>query len=1398
MNRRTVWVGVVVCAFAAAAMTFSWSGTADAQIPGQNVNMVSGTKFPGGDPFLQRQNEPSLAVSSRNPLHLLAGANDYRTVDIPFPDAGDETGDAWLGVFKSFDGGQTWQSTLLPGYPQDQSAAGLASPLKGFTAAADPVVRPGTNGLFYYSGIVFNRGTNLGEVFVSTFIDMDNKENGDATEDRDPIKLVGTQVIDSGTSGQFLDKPWVTADVPRPGAGQCTIAGSPTQTFPAGNVYMAYAMFTGSQSTKIMVSRSQDCGASWSKPVKISQSNTINQGTAIAIDPVSGALYVAWRRFAAGNDGDAIMVAKSTDFGQSFTKGVVAAPIIPFDQGDTTTSFRTESLPTIAVSVDGSNTSRVHLAWAGRPAAGADSRIYMSTSLDGVSWTNPTPVDNGPLVDDFGDRFTRGHQFMPQLTFADGRLMLLYYDTRLDHTLGLFYPNYPFLPDAGGSFFNERRDPRGELLTSPSLVYTPYLDDFGLSLYRHTVDVRVAEATPSSSPMFTSARVSQYLFGTRGDETGTLDSLQQLQVDPPNLPLFAHGTLAFIGDYIDIAGRQFLPPSTAGGSWTYNLAPTASPVFFATWTTNQDVRPPADGDWTHYTPVGGGGPSVFDATQTTPACVPGQEGMRNQNIYSARITDGLQVSSLQNSKPLSTTLTRAFVVLVRNATKLERSFRMTIANQPVGGDASFLRYPSLDPPLTTLDVTIPGRSGIARSVFATSTDPKARITIDVNEIDGSGNLIPGGLSGFVVLNADPSAPSLSNPDGAGGSDINVVEVYNPNISNPNISNPNVLNPDVSNPNVLNPDVSNPNISNPDVLNPDIANPNVLNPDVSNPNISNPDVSNPNISNPDISNASVSDATYTVTNDGNTSASYRVKLVGNAPANAHLQLIISKAYQNPISVNCQLLQQQRNEVVASITDPVFESASDLTDPNITDSRDSNATFDLHPGQTALVTLRGTVDAAAMDDVVTQVAPVIIAHASPVYAAPLFISIVSLSHATFGAPYAQALQAIGGSTPYTWVVTAGALPAGLTLDPTTGQITGTPTEPGTSSFTVQVTDSSSPAAVTTRQLSVTVDQASSTVALASSPNPSVFGQAVSFTATVTATAPATGSPTGTVTFKDGTTTLGAVTLAGGSATLTTSALVAGGHSITAAYQGDTDFLASASNPWVQTVNKAATTTTLASSSGTVAVGQTVTFTATVAALAPGAGTPSGTVTFSDGATVLGTAALVNGSASFATAALATGTHSITAAYGGDANFLPSSSSSAVSETVTSLFTFTGFLSPLGSAGTVARPTFSGSFNLSRGIPIKWQLQDGTGAYLSDLTTTQLLEAFANVGCPGTPSGPTIVLYQPTSGAEGGSTFRSGNNQFIFNWDTSSVPGPGCYTVVLQLADGSAPKATIVQLK
>src|SRR5438552_707083 len=226
---------------------------------GQNINMVTGTDWTTGDPFLQRQNEPSIAVSTRNSARLLAGANDYRYVDLPGLLGLPVTGDSWLGVFKSFDGGLTWQSTLLPGYPLDTSPEGLSSPIHGFAAASDPTVRAGNSGMFYYSGIVFNRDKNgTGAVFVSRFIDQNNKENGDPTakssavtnvQPRDSIKYLGTSLIDSGTAGQFLDKPWTVIDIPR-GTATCAVpvtkpdGSQGTETIPAGKVFLTYTPFT--------------------------------------------------------------------------------------------------------------------------------------------------------------------------------------------------------------------------------------------------------------------------------------------------------------------------------------------------------------------------------------------------------------------------------------------------------------------------------------------------------------------------------------------------------------------------------------------------------------------------------------------------------------------------------------------------------------------------------------------------------------------------------------------------------------------------------------------------------------------------------------------------------------------------------------------------------------------------------------------------------------------------------------------------------------------------------------------------------------------------------------------------------------------------------------------------
>jgi hypothetical protein len=199
-----------------------------------------------------------------------------------------------------------------------------------------------------------------------------------------------------------------------------------------------------------------------------------------------------------------------------------------------------------------------------------------------------------------------------------------------------------------------------------------------------------------------------------------------------------------------------------------------------------------------------------------------------------------------------------------------------------------------------------------------------------------------------------------------------------------------------------------------------------------------------------------------------------------------------------------------------------------------------------------------------------------------------------------------------------------------------------------------------------LTETINKATATTAITSSLNPSTFGGAVTFTAKVTSASGA--SPSGEVHFKSSGTLIGVGTLNATThlATFTMSTLIAGPHQISATYAGDTNYAIGSSPVVTQNVNKAPTTTTLASSLNPSTHGTSVTFTATIASSV--AGNVTGTVTFKNGSTSLGTGTVnsTTHKATFSTSALAVGTDSITASYGGNSNF-NASNSTALSQVV-----------------------------------------------------------------------------------------------------------------------------------
>jgi hypothetical protein len=269
---------------------------------------------------------------------------------------------------------------------------------------------------------------------------------------------------------------------------------------------------------------------------------------------------------------------------------------------------------------------------------------------------------------------------------------------------------------------------------------------------------------------------------------------------------------------------------------------------------------------------------------------------------------------------------------------------------------------------------------------------------------------------------------------------------------------------------------------------------------------------------------------------------------------------------------------------------------------------------------------------------------------------------------------------------------------------------------------------------------------TPSVTSSANPSAYGQLVTFTATVAPVAPGSGSPTGTVTFLDGGSPIGTGSVSGGVATFATSTLSAGDHTITTSYGGDSNFNGSTGsltgNP--QVVNPSDSTTDVTTTVNPSVFGQSVTFTATVAPVAPGSGSPSGTVNFLDGGTPIGSGTLSGGIATLTTSALTVGDHTITTDYAGDGNFNGSSgsltgnpqvvtaadtSTLVVSSVNPSAFgqsvTFTATVTD-SSAGSSAAPTGSVQFlvdGVNFGAPVALTPASSTSSAASSSATSTL---------------------------------------------------------------------------
>src|SRR5438094_139733 len=272
-----------------------------------------------------RQNEPAVAIDPRDTNVILGSSNDYCGVYQPFgsptPSA---IGPIWLGYYRSQNGGASFTSSLVPGYPGDTSPYAALAQIRT-ASSGDPVIAWDNHGRAFFGSESSDdpAGTKktFGDVWVATF---DNPAGEGGATINDGKRFVGSELVARGSSapnllGKFNDKTAIEAD--RSGSSCDAI------------VYFAYSRFTGNGGVAIYFSRSTDQGATWSSPKKLSSASDV-QFPDISVTG-NGHVYVTWRTFMAKkHDTDSVQITKSVDCGATFAPSTTIATFVPNDAVD--------------------------------------------------------------------------------------------------------------------------------------------------------------------------------------------------------------------------------------------------------------------------------------------------------------------------------------------------------------------------------------------------------------------------------------------------------------------------------------------------------------------------------------------------------------------------------------------------------------------------------------------------------------------------------------------------------------------------------------------------------------------------------------------------------------------------------------------------------------------------------------------------------------------------------------------------------------------------------------------------------------------------------------------------------------------------------------------------------
>ncbi len=323
------------------AVPAAQAGPANARLSNDNSAYVSDYTLVTGAPYTDdvltacsqsrgRQNEPAVAVDPRNPQVIVGSSNDYCGVF-----AADGTfvglGPVWMGYYRSENGGASFVSSLIPGYPGDQSPYAARAQIRT-ASSGDPVLAWDRHGRLFAgsesSGDPEGSAKTFGDVWVATYENPGDTGGATSNDGKEFVRSVDVAQGSAAPNllGKFHDKTAIEVD--RTGGG-CD-----------GYVYFAWARFTGNTpngyNSSVYFVRSTDHGQTFSSPMKLSQTVHDIQFPDIAVTG-NGHVYVTYRQFAdvrSNSTVDAIAYNASTDCGASFSAPKIVQSFEPYDPTD--------------------------------------------------------------------------------------------------------------------------------------------------------------------------------------------------------------------------------------------------------------------------------------------------------------------------------------------------------------------------------------------------------------------------------------------------------------------------------------------------------------------------------------------------------------------------------------------------------------------------------------------------------------------------------------------------------------------------------------------------------------------------------------------------------------------------------------------------------------------------------------------------------------------------------------------------------------------------------------------------------------------------------------------------------------------------------------------------------